>query len=496
MSDEWDMVEKMHNVVYSTYLRCPIQKRAVKHAVTQLVQDDLFWAHESSDGSLETAPMDNAMEQKIWRDFIARLVVQFQVFGYALYRVVRVRGAKSKDTQYKGESTDVQRDTVRLEVANSQTAFIEWNAKLSEWEVRSLNGERSSTFHARGWYLAIFDEPSRVNLTNLPMLNSASANCQEASKLYMDIKRRIDRRDQLNSEPVGYTTISKHLVTSGGSTLPWFVNPSTVQDNAHISIPGADQTDFNALMSGRLETLQNLDRMSQTIRKEARSAYETMDRPRLVGPKKQNKRPTRVDADAQELFITDGRDFHEMSHRQGPAELQQTMDRLVKEIHFAHGVTPQSFGMSGNSERLTSNDRLAQIAIVISEDHVNRLRDIIQDAVRKISVKLSGDDKGATFVKIQPCPTAYNLEQIVPLLKPEFVKKTLACIYKLPENVFVDSAIKDYQKIKLFGEKIMADGAGDVDAGGGTKRPGEDNTSRPKMSQKDKQDRQNKKAKV
>lgn len=505
--DEWAVVRKVQDLVYNTYLNCSVQKRAVRAVITTLQKADLVWTHEGEDGKTYKKKIDlTSKEHKIWSNFVAQLVVQLKVFGYALYRMVRVRQDKRRrlnGTMFIGESTETQPENVRLEVANSQGVLLQWDDKRVEWSVYSVDGTAldEKAMKKAGWNLLMLNEPNRVGPTNVPVLNSAAANCQRESMIFSNIKNRIDHRDGINSKPMVYTTVSKHLVQSGTGTRPWFTNPSAAQDGTHINVPGESQ-DFNSLLAGRLETLRDLDRLSKKARESTRKAYETLHRPKLG--KKPQEKPT---YDATEMFISDGRDFGEMTHRRGPDELHQTIDHLMKEILFTHEVTPQSFGMSGGSERLTSNDRLAQIAIVATEEHKTLVMATVQDALRKMSSQLSGDKSGRTFVKMWPCISAYNLSQIEAFLDPDFAMEAHACIHQIPVSAIDRKAYVKHQEILLLGQPAetlavpTADGkrpvkkaadtkkkAADVDAGGNTVRP------EPRMSEAQKSARRDAKA--
>lgn len=189
------------------------------------------------------------------------------------------------------------------------------------------------------------------------------------------------------------------------------------------------------------------------------------------------------------MFITDGRDAHEMSHRQGPSELHQILDRVVKEIYYSHDVTPQSSGMGGSSERLTSNDRLAQIAITVTEHHVTLVRSVVQDAITKLSKELSQDKTGRTYVKIWPCISAFNLQQVESFLTPDALAEAYTCIIEgLPPSSIDRKALKKRQEILLLGEDPEArkeKTSGDVDAGGETKRPEPRMTEAQKSARRD-----------
>ncbi len=501
MEPNEDVLIQIQTLVYKTFLMCPIQKNCVRRVITSILRGKLMWTHDGVDGKTHKKPIPvTSKEHKIWTNFISEMVTQLKIFGYALYRVARIRETKRRVTQYTGETTAHQDENVRLEVANGQGVILRWNEKTIEWEVYSVDGTSDVPLTRRGWNLVIFNEPYRVGAKNTPFLASAAATCQRESALYASIKQRIDERDRINTHPCVYTTVSKNLVTTGGSTRPWFTDAFTPQDAARIHVPG-DHQDFNTLLTDRLDTLRSLDTLSKKARDSTRKAYQQMQRPKLG---KKPIEPPRLPIEAHEMFITDGRDAHEMSHRQGPAELHQVLDRLVKEIYYIHEVTPQSSGMGGSSERLTSNDRLAQIGITVTEHHITLIQSVIQDAMTKLSQELSKDDSGRTYVRMYPCISAYNLQQVESFLTPEALVEAYTCIIEgLPASSIDKKALMKHQQILLLGEdpdlikkkegasspkKKKQDSAGDIDAGGHTKRP------EPRMSEAQKSARRDAKA--
>jgi hypothetical protein len=419
----------MADIVYKTYIKCPIQKRALRSIVSWFQRTKLTWVHDPAEHEIDK----NSEEFRHWMTFVVRVVTQLKLYGYAAYRLRKTRGRPKK-----GAVASI------LEVANGQNVAIEW--KDSEWIIRSVEGEVDD---AGTWSLLVFDEPTRVGTKNTPILNSSAANCQRESELYAKIKERIELRDEINTGPTVYTSISKNLVSGQSGT--WFGN----QGSSHIDAPGFGQ-DFNSMLAERLDAIKDLERMSNEARQNARMAYSKRDskRPELCPPEQPR---------ASELFITDGREYKEMSHRRGPEELHQILDRLSKEIMFTYEVTPQSFGIGGSSERLTSNDRLAQIGISNADQHKHTLMTFVQIALSELSSKLSLDNTGKTRIEIKPVISAFNFQQIQPFLKPAFAIKTLSILHDIPEEALDKSAYKAYIR-------NGSDKGGTVDVAGGKKR--------------------------
>lgn len=446
----------MRDLVYMTYLRCPVQKVAVRRVIQEVQRGRLMWSHSTASQVHRKQIIPSSMEFSIWSTFMAEMIVQLKVFGYAVYRVARIRGRKGRLSQYKNETTENIEDTARLEVANGQALNLQWNSKILEWEVFS-DEDSDLSLTKKDWHVIFLHRPYKVGNHNVPVLASGAASCQKESALYLSLKSRIEERDRINTNPCVYTTVSKNLTTTGQSTKPWFT--SSFGDGAgssHITVPGFGQ-DFGSLLNDRLETLRDLDKLSKAARESTRKAYESSRRPQLHTIHEEAHEPEADALEATEMFISDGRDAREMSFRQGPPEVHQLMDRLAKEIYFSHDVTPQSSGMSGSSERLTSNDRLAQIAIDVTSHHIVQIRLLLQRAMTKLSAQLSGDDSGRTYVEILPCISEHNLRQVESILKTDALIDAYTCLMDgLPHNSIDRDAIERRKENMLAGKEKPA----------------------------------------
>lgn len=454
MADEAANFKEMRDLVYMTYIQCPVQKIATRRIIQEVQRGKLMWAHESATGKVHQKQIQlTTKEHKIWSNFMAEMIVQLKVFGYAVYRMTKVRNSKSRTSQYKGENTNMMDEGVRLEVANGQGINLIWNQTYLEWDVFA-DGDFTTPLHRKNWNVVFFNSPYKVGSRNQPILSSAAAGCQIESAMYADLKRRINDRDRINTRPCVYTTVSRNLTTTGQSTKPWFSNSITDTNAGHIPVPGVSQ-DFGTLLRDRLDTMRELDKLSKEARQSTRKAYESGQRMQLHSIHEEREDHEKVDPiEATEMFITDGREAREMSHRHGPPEIHQVIDRLVKEIYFSYDVTPQASGMSGNAERLTSSDRLARIAISVTEHHIAQVRDVLQQAIRKVSSSLSGDDSGSTYVQIMPCLNISNLQMVESFLKLDALADAYTCIMEgIPITSIDMDALATRQRMLLMGDK-------------------------------------------
>ena len=115
MTDESTNFRAMRDLVYMTYLRCPVQKIAVRRVIQEIKRGKLVWVHESKTGKIHRIKIElSTKEHKIWSNFIGEIVVQLKIFGYAVYRMIKVRGSKSRTSQFKGETNNTMNENVRL----------------------------------------------------------------------------------------------------------------------------------------------------------------------------------------------------------------------------------------------------------------------------------------------------------------------------------------------------------------------------------------------
>lgn len=403
------------DIVYKTYLKCPIQKRSLKNITAWFQKTKLLWVHMGDDKNASKEIDPTSPEFIHWMTFIVRIVTQLKLFGFAVYKMnvgAAPKGSTATSTVRRKKTTPL----VSMEVANGQNVTLKW-AK-SKWIINSIAGNDDDK-NINSWELIIMDEPNRIGISNIPILNSSAANCQKNSNLYFNIKKHIEHRDQFNSNPTVYTSISKNIVSNQNGT--WFNNAG----NSHIDAPGITQ-DFTSVITDRLNAIKELDKMSNEARLETRLAYS----------KKSLNHCKQQTPAADELLITDGKDYKEVSHRRAPEELHQLLDRLTKEIMFTYEVSPQAFGIGGSSERLTSNDRLAQIGINNADEHKHAIMEYVQFALKDISSKLSKDKSGNTWILIKPRISYFNFQQVKPFLKPKFAIKTMSILFNIPEDEF------------------------------------------------------------
>jgi hypothetical protein len=335
---------------------------------------------------------------------------------------------------------------VRIEVGNSQNLVLHWNTKRVKWDVFE-GGASSSVLSRGGWHLLVFAEPRRVGVDNTPVPNSAAARAYRNSVYIENLHRNVQRRDAMNTDPVVFTTTSKTIM--GASARPMYDGPRDGQSN----IMGETRHDHSQWLAERLESFRTFDALSKKARLSTQSAMTSVSQSGGVWGKTSDVHSDQfvgsMPEQARELFITDGRDAHEMSERKAPQNFDFIEKQLRQGIFKAHGVPLQATGESVNSERLASSDRLSQMAIGQFDTHLKNVRSAIQGALDKLSsivVRQPG-----IVLRLWPCVSAFDLSQIEPILTTDAALRLNQCLYNHPKHYFDRAKIAIRQEIMLEG---------------------------------------------
>lgn len=356
---------KETELVYKTYLMCNLQQRAYETIVKNVLSADLRWVHDrKSSMTVANDPIDKfSVEYNIFRRFLKDVILQIKLFGYVIYRMTQTKKANDSTNESTARGTDSSRKDgstngsttsdsngngpvdidggLKLEVANGSCSKICFNARKNEWEVKCVNG---SPVKRKTWQLEIFTEPYRIGPRNETKLNSSSSQCQMFSEMYQSMVKRANERDNINSNPFILTSLSHEEDKQPQSTgLPYDINVTTQNFNDHLE--------------ERISKLRKLHNLSEKARELTRSSYTSF-------PRKSKEKMDKPDVDKpNEILVSDGMKFEQLHARQDPAHFQQILKELSNSVFYSWEVTPQFYGIPGGSERLTSNDRLAQISI-------------------------------------------------------------------------------------------------------------------------------------
>lgn len=222
---------------------------------------------------------------------------------------------------------------------------------------------------SRGWRLVIINPPRRER--GHP--DSAGYKAMNFCNLHSELVENINVRDRQNSTPTIFTTVSKRLET-GSSGKPWF--HSVNQDQSALLGVHSGATDVSQLIEDRLETIKELDGLSEQV--SHRAPASERQRPNFRAQARlfalqRNQGPSGMAAAAitakpramehTEHMVTDGRDVVAAPFLRGPEDLRAAIESLANSISFAWGVPPQVLGKNVNSERLAGSVEIQRRAV-------------------------------------------------------------------------------------------------------------------------------------
>lgn len=327
-----------------------------------------------------------------WRRFVHEAVLHFSLFGYVIARVT----ATGCPQIYPGRLA-----TLKL-------------LRAGHWKPVAPNPPKA--YKGGGWRVHVLFEPVFTHRGDYSHPTSPAFKTLTQALRLAQLERNLLRRDNVNTDPSIYTTVSNNIVASKGSEMPWY---RTVAQSAHIAgqhpLPnGPSQTTMRSHLAARAESIRSLNHVTDYARRAAA--------PAVLG-----KPPEAAPVNHRENIVSAGQDFVECRHLQQDSLIgHDTVDRLAHEIMLGWGVPPQVLGKNINSERLASSNRLTEMAINNYLEYMKLLATVVSEVMDDISGR----------VKFGDCTTAFVLEQCGPFLRPERAVELFACAYDLDVSDF------------------------------------------------------------
>lgn len=367
---------ELHDELWRAYWTCSAQQSAHACLVAELTRKGLVT-------DTPVAP---------WRRFIHEAVLQFSLFGYVIARVT----AAGCPQVYPGHLATLERRRAGVWVP--------------------VTPAPAKGYKGSGWRVHVLFEPVFTRLGKYSHPTSPAFKTLAQTLRLGQLEHNLLRRDNLNTDPAIYTSVSSDIVATKGSAVPWY---RTVAQSAHIAgqhpLPtGPSQTTIRSHISAQAESIRSLNQVTDFARRAAA--------PAVLG-----KPPPVAKADHRENIVSAGQDYVECRHLQQDALIvHDTMDRLAHEIMLSWGVPPQVLGKNVNSERLASSNRLTEMAINIYLEYMKLLGAVLSEVMEDISGR----------VKFGDCTTAFVLEQCGPYLRPERAVELFAGAYDLDVSDF------------------------------------------------------------
>jgi len=331
------------------------------------------------------------------------MMLQFVIFGYAVYRIVDVPAA---------DGIVESQTSVELEVGDGNNITMRWDNDACKWTAEYVEEEDKG-----GWVLLILNEPIRVGTTAVELDSSAARAYADSCTCAM-LGENQKRRDYLNTQLVTWTQYAKAMYASTGQRDGIDAAPSGgiggVYGKAHFE-------EWLAATSAKIKGMEDLTKETRdTAMKQYRDPGSITARP---------EKKRRVDH--IELPVGVGRDAEEVSFRRAPEDLPEFEKRLRHSIMKSYNVAPQATGENVNAERVAGSDRLSQMAIAQYMDYIKHVRSKLQLAVTDVSKRMTGTDMQ---VDIKPLMGSYNLKLITPILTNEAALRLYATVYETPEE--------------------------------------------------------------
>jgi len=429
-TDTSELIRRVVATHYTTEAQCV----AVDTVVSSVLDGDIVWTSGKAEEPVEdTIP---------WTEAATRIIRQLLIFGYALYRVAKVR------KPIKGEHA-VDSETRRIEVANGVTVVPTWNGETRSWNFIVPDGEDTS-----GWRVLVHVEPDRDH-NNRPILRSGAARAYEPSIRLAEMEACHAQRDTLNSMPA---IIAERATTIGGG----YNNPLDERGRDPAStMLGDARPDLRSWAHKQKDLIRYLSELSEESERQNEKRMKAMK-----ADPKEAKRP-KLDLPDAHLRVFDvpaGKSGREVTPRVGPPEYPATVSALENKIMWAFGVAPQVKARGVNSERKPSSDRMSQMVIADFERFVRIMRRHVDNAFATISEQLSR--KRGIHVFIKPRMSAFSLQQIRPVLKTEELRRRLAQVYDIPEDAIDDDKLEADQMGMVGGDENRKHNSHDVDGGG------------------------------
>lgn len=476
LSDQQQLARR----IYQMYLRCEKQKLASLTISDRVLDAEFVWTTIVNKQKFEAKlPVDDYTYQ-IWVFFVRRLLEQIMVYGFALYRVVKLPADTPRDLMADNESEKRAKKsgpgrkpkklkrpgpppkrTHHPEVADMQEMTAVWD---QEYHMLRFTHQSGGELRAEdGWNLLMFSEPHIIKPSGTVIFNSMSANAYELSIKFQRSMQNTMERDYINSRINVLTQFSKNFGTMPGSTKS-FIQPAV--QNSMMAVPSNVFEDADEAIRNRAEAALAISKATQRLRAKTYRAYEQTAafNSRDVRAKREAPKPQRH----EEHLITDAQEGKQVAFLQGPANIEPHMERLENAILFAYLIPPQALGKNINSERIAASNRLAESAIERYDTMIRRLRRHIQTALTRTSREIAShyiDEPNELHIVMRPCISEYSLSSLMPILETKMAAELSACVHDVPMHYIDLKRLKDHQDMLLDPKGAMLGPAAAAAAG-------------------------------
>lgn len=232
--------------IYKSYLSSQPQQLAFTTLLSDVLKSELMWVRDND------SKFDYIEEaDQIWTHFVREFLLNICLYGFVLFRVKARRNGK-----------------VIPEVAQGQDVYLKYDQDKAQWMPNALHDD-SILKGTKKWNLLILEPPQRSTDQRINMRPSSSGErALEPTRQLETLEKNYFERDNFNTKPSVFTSMSKNFLSSNTNSKPWFQAVNT----AMVPTPQVPQ-DFNTLIQDRAEAIEQLDEMSEQIRMRTHMQY-------------------------------------------------------------------------------------------------------------------------------------------------------------------------------------------------------------------------------
>lgn len=213
-------------------------------------------------------------ERLVWQQFISDVIYELLLYGYVVHRSFH-----GKPTVISGRHVELVRTKPGL-----------------DWHPKVFDPSQYNIQKTKGWKVCVVDAPLASPDGTYDRPTSVMFRALPSVIYHHVLLSNMLRRDQLNSSPAVFTTISDRVGANSANSRPWF----NQVHNGLVPNQITGRVDFRTLVRHRAETIDELRRLTDQARQNAHAhgASGTL--------------PNTADINHQEHIVTDGRDAREV----------------------------------------------------------------------------------------------------------------------------------------------------------------------------------------
>jgi hypothetical protein len=365
---------------YDTFDDCEVANTAAQAILNEIALCDMVWtAQEGSSTVIDSA---------IWTTFVQQALTQMLVAGFVVWKKIQPREGST---------------AARVLQPQEYTAHYDSHYHLTIDCVEESQYRKK--VHVNCLYAPNFVTGG---------ITAPAKRAFDLSKRYKTLIRLYEKRNEINSEPSVFTTVSRDI-GAGQDTTTWF----SPRNRA-----GIHDRDFNALVAQRQRAITELSNITKRRRVEETGHGEMRH---------------------TEYIVSDGQQPVEMSALLGQGDERAFRDQTAHAILKCYNVDPQVLGQNVNSERAglglgSSSHAMTTRAINNFDAMVDRYIAFLNTVMKEAS-----RTPGGAAIELKRPVKESVVQKCAMLLEPEALVAQYARIYKLNPADFSIERIRGMQ---------------------------------------------------